>query len=418
MKGRIATRQLSSGLPCLSAMACGGKWSFVSWKLCMARPICFRLFVDCARIAAILDDWTAGSIMATASGTTVVGFRVGNDSREMNWNPRSSTVQAKDDANRNGRRSSGAGIRSGSISSSEPSRAGDASGTDEPAAEGHHDVRPAPRADHLDQARQVGEHLGQERLARVAHGEERHVRGEPVGRPGQPILGGRAASGLQLDRPARDVGGGAHHDRFLPHEDRRAHPRRQEQDRRGDREDIAATRPFEAFELGARGLRVLPEGAVGPLHEVVEDLPERLRIVDLDGERGLGDVEHPPREADDRVGGGVDPGRDDVGDDPGPEMRQDVLAQPAAGLLAHDLLGRVEEGLPVGVEGPGLLDELAVEPRGVDRGDGVAGEPRRQRGRSFAPKVGWSKRARAPVRGEGASTRVMVINASSWKPQR
>ena len=116
----MATRQLSSGLPCLSAMACGGKRSFVAWKLCMARPICFRLFIDCARIAATLDDWTAGSIMAMATGTTVVGFRVGNDSRETNWNPWSSTVQAKDDANRNGRRSSGAGIRSGSILSWNP----------------------------------------------------------------------------------------------------------------------------------------------------------------------------------------------------------------------------------------------------------------------------------------------------------
>src|SRR5262245_53162851 len=83
-----------------------GKWSWASWKLWTARPICLRLLAHCSRAAASLTFWTAGSNRpmraAMMAITTSSSIKVKAERREREWRSTagSSWGSRKDDGGR------------------------------------------------------------------------------------------------------------------------------------------------------------------------------------------------------------------------------------------------------------------------------------------------------------------------------
>ncbi len=86
MNGRTLTKKLQPptvvplddvGIPY------GGNEFWVLWKLCSARPICFRLLMQVVRRAASRTDWTAGNSSPIKTPMMVI-----TTSSSMRVNPR------------------------------------------------------------------------------------------------------------------------------------------------------------------------------------------------------------------------------------------------------------------------------------------------------------------------------------------
>jgi len=291
----------------------------------------------------------------------------------------------------------------------------------------------------LDDGRQTFDHSGH-RLAGIGDDQHHQSARNPFGHANVRVGGGPAIVGRAGDESQRLLGGGrrgADAQLLLVQRDRwRQHAEGTVGNRtRRELQHVFGARPVLLAKLGRiapGGRRPLNKNLVDPFDQDLELPPDRPLIPHLERQRharvGRHDRGHwvSPR----RRGRGLGIERQLR-----PQVLQQIVAQIQSELAANRVLECLNTLFTPGVRGLDECDELIVGPGQIDREDGKRRMARGERwkrskikrwlveesensppGGDRRSNIGWSKKARTPRRGDGATTRTRVISASSWKP--